>query len=147
MFKEKYPEWQVTEQRIADQRRAIEIKKYIPDQIAKKIRVEVREELQIHDGNENLPGDEAAEDMDRGGKADDEERGQNTVPSENNSADENSDAGTEERIQICYRRFETVYTEYSGMEMANRPFIQKQKTTWEFKRTVNILINIFCKEK
>jgi len=158
-----YPDITVTEQRIADQRRAILNNKFLSNEILQQIKREVREELEREN---NIPPDPpTADDVE---PAVELQQTEPTLPSQtspnqtqssqleiNNGASSQEPENNNQRhstpievTEIAEQRslelgelLSTTLQKYSGVDPTKRPWIPKQKTSKKFAMIVDTLNN------
>lgn len=135
-FVEKYPELQhLTEQRIADQRRAILTKNLLAAPVLQQIRAEVLLELQ---GEDVLPSTENAPDGDHIGVDEN-----NTENDTNPDRDNNTQIDMDDRVTTEFSR---ALAEFDGTDPTRRPKLPKLRTS---KTTNNIIaaVNTLLQER
>lgn len=149
MFNQRYPDYGLTEQRVADQKRAIEIHKYITTSELEEIKEEVRGELQREKEVElviALPcGLETGEnDITTTHKSAETQLEESHPHAEGNGKGSDEDdqrptTDSEEWRAKMGQEFETAWIQFAGMDPERRPAIPKQKVTWKLKEATKAI--------
>lgn len=145
-FQQKFPNINVTEQRIADQRRVIVRNNLIPGAILERIKQEVALSLQNSSDAIQIENNTNAQSQvnDTNRIVPDTEENHNiTVDSERTQAHEETELGNRESSHInkladC---MEEHLLKYTGMNPTKRPRIPKIQVTKQFDETIEILNN------
>lgn len=129
-FKNLYPQLDVTEQRVADQRRTIVTKNLLPATVLEQIKQQMLEAL----GNEQVAQERVAQESQQAQQEVEDER-------TTTSTSDETTMGTEETSELArlQSEFETAMAKFSGMDPANRHIIPKQSASAKLERIVATL--------
>ena len=136
-FRNKYPDLDVTEQRVADQKRAIENRKLISEMELKQIEDETRQAI---NGNGGISVDMSNQTEGTDGKDAPNEKDNLDREQQPTSQIKENEEG--EIVQKTKNEFEKATAEYLGNDPEHRPRIPQ---IWPNKKTWQIILNIINK--